>query len=66
MDCEDGNGLQLEKVGPTFSSSSIVTEKSLKTSHGLLFLREPTNLPLGVTEAFCVKATVIRCNLAQF
>ena len=39
----DGNGWQLEKVGPTFSSSSIcVLGKSLQTSYGLLFLREFT------------------------
>ena len=31
-DDEDGNRLQLEKVGPTFSSSSIVSSKlTLKT-----------------------------------
>ena len=38
-DGEDGNGLQLEKVGPTFSSSTVM---SLRTSYGLLLLRDFT------------------------
>ena len=64
---KDGNGLKSEKVGPSFSSPSIALETSLKTSYGLLFRQKFTwDLPLGVEEAFCVKARVIRCNLVQF
>ena len=68
-DDEDGNGLQLENIGPTFSSSQLhsVFKKSIKTSYGLHFFQEFTRyLALGVVGAFCVKARVIRCNLAQF
>ena len=56
---------KIVKVGPTFSSYIVLLP--LKTSHGLLLLREFTSyLSFGVVGAVCAKARVIRCNLAQF
>ena len=55
-DGQDGNGLQLEKAGPTFSSCIVVSSKNplkLVIGRSQSFRKFTCYLPIGVIGAFC-------------